>query len=157
LGRIRSGCAGVVALKQAGNESRRGLLFVQSLLLSIHASPVREWRKRRGRMLTTIWRSILSLVLSFVASARLDECLALLDSIEDHAEADRRTLADLPLEMAVQMSGTVARISGNDHLRAEERFASALQEAFRKRTPDPQMDSELAEPRYGPSLFRWRI
>ena len=53
----------------------------------------------------------------------------LLDSIEDHAEADRRTLADLPLEKTVQMSGQQGRLSGNDHLRAEERFASALQEA----------------------------
>ncbi len=51
------------------------------------------------------------------------------DSIEDHAEADRRALADLPLEKTVQMSGQQARLSGNDHLRAEERFASALQEA----------------------------
>ena len=53
-----------------------------------------------------------------------DERIALLASIEGHAEADRRTLADLPLEKAVQMSGTAS-----DHLRAEERFASALQEA----------------------------
>ena len=50
---------------------------------------------------------------------------------------DRRTLADLPLEKTVQMMRTSvalflkqqARLSGNDHLRAEERFASALQEA----------------------------
>jgi hypothetical protein len=35
--------------------------------------------------------------------------LALLDSIEDHAEADRRALADLPLEKTVQMSGTATR------------------------------------------------
>jgi hypothetical protein len=61
---------------------------------------------------------------------RLNERVGLLDSIEDHAEADRRTLADLPLEKTVQMSGRASSLlSGNDHLRAEERLASALQEA----------------------------
>jgi hypothetical protein len=40
----------------------------------------------------------------------LDECFALLDSIEDHAEADRRTLADLPLEKTVQMSGAASSL-----------------------------------------------
>ena len=39
------------------------------------------------------------------------------------------------------------RLSDNDHLGAEERFASALQQAVRKRTSGPQMDSVLAEPR----------
>ena len=38
----------------------------------------------------------------------LETRIALLDSIEDHAEADRRTLADLPSEKTVQMSGTAS-------------------------------------------------
>ena len=40
----------------------------------------------------------------------LDERVGLLDSIEDHAEADRRTLADSPLEKTVQMSGTASSL-----------------------------------------------
>ena len=40
----------------------------------------------------------------------LNERIALLASIEVHAEADRRTLADLPLEKTVQMSGTASSL-----------------------------------------------
>ena len=38
----------------------------------------------------------------------INERFALLVSIEDHAEPDRRTLADLPLQKTVQMSGTAS-------------------------------------------------
>jgi len=40
----------------------------------------------------------------------VNDSVALLDSIEDHAEADRRTQADLPLEKTVQMSGTASSL-----------------------------------------------
>jgi hypothetical protein len=40
----------------------------------------------------------------------LGERVGLMDSIEDHAEADRRTLADLPLQKTVQMSGTASSL-----------------------------------------------
>jgi len=43
-------------------------------------------------------------------SETVDECIGLLDSIEDHAEAGRRTLADLPLEKTVQMSGAASSL-----------------------------------------------
>jgi hypothetical protein len=42
--------------------------------------------------------------------ARWVRCFGLLDSIEDHAEADRRTLAELLLEKTVQMSGTASSL-----------------------------------------------
>ena len=44
------------------------------------------------------------------AAVPLNKRIGLLDSIEDHAEADRRTLADLPLEKTVQMSGTASSL-----------------------------------------------
>jgi hypothetical protein len=87
----------------------------------------------------------------------LDECITLLDSIEDHAEADRRTLADLPLEKTVQMSGTASSLY-QVTITSEPRSALLrLCRKLRKRTSGPQTDSMLAEPRYGPSLCRWRI
>ena len=42
----------------------------------------------------------------------LDGFIGLLESIEDHAEADRRTLADLPLEKTLQMSDTASPLIG---------------------------------------------
>jgi hypothetical protein len=53
------------------------------------------------------WRSENSIPKSFVSELR-EEWSELLASIEGQAEADRRTLADLPLEKAVQMSGTAS-------------------------------------------------
>ena len=46
----------------------------------------------------------------YLKIAEIDERFGLLDSIEDREEADRRTLADLPLEKAVRMSGTVSSL-----------------------------------------------
>ena len=90
-------------------------------------------------------------------SETVDECIGLLDSIEDHAEADRRTLADLPLEKTVQMSGTASSLY-QVTITSEPRSALLrLCRKLRKRTSGPQMDSVLAEPRYGPSLCRWWI
>ena len=43
-------------------------------------------------------------------SQTVDECICLLDSIEDHAEADRGTLADLPLEKMLQIRGTASSL-----------------------------------------------
>jgi hypothetical protein len=44
------------------------------------------------------------------AQPMLNERFALLDSIEDHAKADRRTPADLPLEKTVQMGGAASSL-----------------------------------------------
>ena len=65
----------------------------------------------------------------------------LLDSMEDHAEADRRALADLPLEKTVQMCGTASALY-QVMITSEPRSALLrLARKLRKRTSGPQMDS----------------
>jgi len=51
---------------------------------------------------TTRSRSVTHRQCAFRAKIDLETCIGLVDSIEDHAEPDRRTLAGLPLEMAVR-------------------------------------------------------